>query len=417
MSLIFSPPTSLLRAIATLLISICWPQVVSANPSYTFSVENLVHEAWRINPELQAIALLGQAAQQDLDRAWKERLPAPGMSIQAGAKDQQVVFSLRQPIWSGGRISANIDLSKEKKNFTYIQKQQQYSVVSQEILDNIEIALKSNEQIKIYHNGLSQLRVLLDMMRRRTSSGVSPENDTSVIQARMSTMQTTIVNLQSSKEGALDRLTLLTGLPVEANYLSIPAPEELPLRPADRDSDAIATALAFSPGINIKKSQYRQAVQAAKISKTSFFPTVYVETQYSINSGASHGDGRVFIGLDYSFSNGLGEFESTLSSQSKAKSAAHEVSVSERNLRSEMKTSLTYYRSLKDFLNSAESGVYSSSDVLDSYRRLFLIGEKSWLEVLNAVREKVQLETLLSDARISVSITHYKIENMMGNLS
>jgi adhesin transport system outer membrane protein len=403
--------------ITFLLSGICWFQAVSAEESKTFSIERLVHEARRINPELHALALLGQAAQQDLNRAWKEYLPAPGVSIQAGAEDQQVVFSIRQPIWSGGRISENIELSKEKKTFTSIQTQQQQFVISQDILENIEVALKSDAQINIYEGGLTQLNSLLEMMSRRISSGVSPENEISIVRSRISSMQTTIASLQASKESALDRLTLLTGLPIETSYLQIPHPDELPPHPSEKDSDVIATAIAFSPNIKLKKSQHRQAVHTTKITEASFLPTFYAEGQYSLNNGSKHGDGRIFFGLDYSFNGGLSEIENTLAAQAKTQSAAHEVSVAERNLRAELLTELNSYRSLKNYLNGAQSGLTSSSEVLNSYRRLFLIGEKSWLEVLNAVRENIQIETLLSDAEIKVSITHYKIENMMGELS
>jgi adhesin transport system outer membrane protein len=40
-----------------------------------------------------------------------------------------------------------------------------------------------------------------------------------------------------------------------------------------------------------------------------------------------------------------------------------------------------------------------SAEIFDSYARQYVIGRKTWIDVLNAVRESVQANYLLEDAR------------------
>ena len=54
------------------------------------------------------------------------------------------------------------------------------------------------------------------------------------------------------------------------------------------------------------------------------------------------------------------------------------------------------------------------SQVLDSFSRLFVAGKRSWLDVLNAVRELTQSEVSVSDAEATMIASAYKLRLYSG---
>ena len=65
-------------------------------------------------------------------------------------------------------------------------------------------------------------------------------------------------------------------------------------------------------------------------------------------------------------------------------------------------------------LISLEKSVAGSEKVLDSYQRQFQAGRKSWLDLLNAVRELAQNEYALADSRAAMAAAMYRLQIRSG---
>ena len=55
-----------------------------------------------------------------------------------------------------------------------------------------------------------------------------------------------------------------------------------------------------------------------------------------------------------------------------------------------------------------------SADVLDSSRRLFVTGRRTWLDLLNSVREQTTNDQMESEARVAVIADQYKLRLRAG---
>jgi adhesin transport system outer membrane protein len=64
-----------------------------------------------------------------------------------------------------------------------------------------------------------------------------------------------------------------------------------------------------------------------------------------------------------------------------------------------------------------EKSVDGSALVLASYKRQFEAGKKTWLDLLNAVRELAQNQYNLVEARGTLTGAMYRLQLRMGNLS
>lgn len=389
---------------------------VRAQQVHSFTVEKLIAEALRVSPEIRSTLMLKEAAEADVLGKFKGFFPAPGVEVEAGGNDSYATFYIRQPIWSAGRISNQFELAKEQSYVTTLKEKSIQLQLSLQVISDVETALIADKSINIYRDGIAQLGVLLSMMERRVGTGLSSEIEIEVVKTRLSSMKTNVATLTATEESALDRLTLITGLPVEAGYIVLPSKKDLPPRVVDLDAETVSAALSFSPDIKSSNSAYRVALLQADISKTSLYPTIYAQAQYSVTDLKGNGDAEFFVGLDYPLSGGVGELEGVIAAQARAESATFDVASAERDLRAQILSELHSYRALRDFLENADIGIVSTSEVLESYRRQFLVGEKSWLEVLNAVREKVELEITRANASIRVATNHLRLKARVGGL-
>ena len=65
-------------------------------------------------------------------------------------------------------------------------------------------------------------------------------------------------------------------------------------------------------------------------------------------------------------------------------------------------------------ISALEKTVAGSTLVLDSYKRQFEAGRKTWQDLLNAVRELAQNQYALADARASMAGAMYRLKIRMG---
>jgi adhesin transport system outer membrane protein len=61
-----------------------------------------------------------------------------------------------------------------------------------------------------------------------------------------------------------------------------------------------------------------------------------------------------------------------------------------------------------------DQSVRGSDKVLESYQRQFQAGRKSWLDLLNAVRELAQNQYALADAKASMAAAMLRLQIRMG---
>ena len=56
-----------------------------------------------------------------------------------------------------------------------------------------------------------------------------------------------------------------------------------------------------------------------------------------------------------------------------------------------------------------------AEEISDSYDRQFLVGRKSWLDLMNTVRERAQNKFALADVEVSLIVTSWKISVVLIN--
>jgi len=164
------------------------------------------------------------------------------------------------------------------------------------------------------------------------------------------------------------------------------------------------------------RAKVKQAEQRFESKKAEALPQIYARVYKPLNVTPFSGDTSTttFVGLSYSTGAGF-------STMAEAKALGTRISAAQLSVESERLEELqTLQSDQEEYINSRlrvdalEKAVMGSELVLASYKRQFEAGKKTWLDLLNAVREVAQNEYSLADARASMLGSMSRLQLRMG---
>jgi adhesin transport system outer membrane protein len=171
-----------------------------------------------------------------------------------------------------------------------------------------------------------------------------------------------------------------------------------------------------SPSVQIAKSDVISAQNRLRTKEAEKWPQLYVRVDTPLGNNYRNANNATvaFAGLSYTpgagFANGV-EAEALAKRIAKADLG---VDVAMKDIQENLQNDR------EDFLNAyaqiavLEKSVLGSDMVLASYERQFQANRKTWLDLLNQVRELAQNEYALVDAQASLVGSRLRLEINMG---
>lgn len=397
-----------------------------------FQLPALIAEALARHPTLRSQQELVQAARAGVDAARWQFWPTPSVAIeQAGgsgddpalAGDKRVtVLRLQQPLWTGGRLTANLDKAQARalaaQSDVEIARQQLALRVLQAWVDAVVAHLKVLAQ----ERSLRTHEQLLALVRRRTSEGVSAEADVELARSRLEGVGADLAASRAQRDAALERLAVLAGEPAIAAR-ELPASGDLPL-PAAADAQrpaaiALQAALAVSPQCAKAQAQARVAESEVEAARANRWPEVSLRLERQHGEHARLGavpQSRVFIGLNGSFGAGLSTWSGIEAALAQQRSAIEEVQAQQRAVDEQVRSDLVLARVAADRRASLLRSRSAAADVSESWRRQFLAGRKQWQDLMNAEREVTQADVQLADAIGAEQLSGWRLAVMTAGV-
>ena len=151
-----------------------------------------------------------------------------------------------------------------------------------------------------------------------------------------------------------------------------------------------------------KRLQTQADAQASLIAerRANLSPEIYMraERQYgNFADSNTESENRLLLGLSSQFGAGFSSISTIKSAKWQRQTALAQVEVQK------LATSLTQRLSpLSDSLTAA-------GQVSASYDRQFLAGRKTWIDVMNAARERAQIEIQLAELRASLLVASWRL--------
>ena len=382
------------------------------------SLAEALAEALRTHPSVLTPMRQVEVARADRRVAQQQFFPTPSVSLEQvspsaadpsyrGDKQLQL-FRLQQPLWTAGRLTAGLDKSQAGIDISDANLAEARLQLSFKVLQAWSDWTAAIRKVRAVEQSLEAHRRLDGILKRRIQEGASAPTEQILTESRLQQTQAQWETMQAQTRLARVRLEQLIGRPLSAQD------EPQALRPYQTDSpeQMTSTALKYFPAHVRGQAQLRSQEAEWLERKADLYPEVYLRAEHQRGNFA-YADipsvNRVFLGLTSRLGAGL-----TTGMQLESIAKKREVLVSdlenvERTLREQIQTEWIQLSSALNRLPSLKQSLASARLTAQAWDRQFLAGRKSWMEVMNTVRELLQADLDLVDAETQILLGSWRL--------
>lgn len=408
-----------LTAFSTVLL--CSASVVNAQDAV---ISGYLSRLLTEHPSIRAKQFDGLSSDRLVTSAWMQFLPTPSLSIDKGPKDaltggdRATTYRISQPIWMGGRLTAGLNAARLRRELAATELQDTAQNLALRFISLYQSWWALDAKIRIQKRDLIKLESLRDMMARRVESGVSAELDLDLASVRVVQQQSDLAQSRRAYASVVGQIRELFN-------------EELQLKPvvlahvpkvSMSYEQLLPRVLDLSPAL--RKAQVSERLALVEIDQVQ----ADASPQLSLRAERQHGqylgslsetksgESRVYASLQFGLGAAGSVIPQIMAASARAKSANEAIEAAKRDVSAQVKMDWEDYFSFVDRLPRLQRAALSAASVVDSSLRLFTSGRRSWLDLINAVREHSQSELQLIDAQAALIGTSFKIQLVTGQL-
>ena len=397
-------------------------KVVSNAPSLTLM--ELLDATAASYPMLVAARTEARASAQDVKAAERLRWPSVSATVESDTGNLRSypnkAVQVDQTIWDAGKNSSRINESKVLADISLLKVYLQQQDVFLQISNAWQNMIASRERLAVADRTLVRLKNYQAQMRRRVQAEASPVIDLELVDSRLLQTEVEASSAKMSLQVALTRLEQFSGLD------NIVARSSNALYPATlSDTDAYnryldhidwSLAAAAHPLVAKARLEVTQAKHRLESKKSEAYPQVFARVYKPLNTLPNNSDTSVtaFVGLRYTPGAGFANIVEAQAINTRIISSEQSVDAVFRDTLQSMQNDREEFANSRARLASLEQSVKGSDKVLESYQRQFQAGRKSWLDLLNAVRELAQNQYALADAKAAMAAAMFRLQIRMG---
>lgn len=380
-----------------------------AQPAWTF--EQVLQSALESHPAIMGKRSGQAAARADQKGAEWLRYPTPSIeaATQGGGKDSGLV-RLEQPLWSGGRISAAIDAAGSRLSAADAALNEAELDLTLKVIAAHTEALRQKARQQYAQSGVDEHEKLLAMIRRRVGQEISPLTDQRLAESRLYQVVNDLSQVTQAYNNALAQLAQLSGKPVAdisgqgVSALGAPASLEA----------ALSQALGYSP--TLRRLTYEEEAANADIDskRSAYMPQLSLRLEK--NMGQTQASSAMLV-LQAQPGAGLSAGSGVDAAIARREAARMAREAAERSTNERITLDWNEWVAARLRQENAVQSRAMSTEVFESYTRQYVIGRKSWIDVLNAVREATQSQFALEDARAQAIAASLRLRAQAGTLA
>jgi adhesin transport system outer membrane protein len=371
---------------------------------------SITERAIEASPSVRAARLNNRAAATDIRAARWQRGPSVSVGAFAFHGGSQVVrgqnvtanLTVDQPIYQGGRIAGGIDRAKAAAR--------QSEAVTDETAQDIALRvtnayfdyLLATRRMQALDEGLTEHRALVGSIERRVQQEVSPQVDLELARSRTAQLMEQQTAAEAQASATLEQLRTLLNDP---SFTPAMPPRYDPAVHHPNEARAIEEATTCSPTRKRLQAEALVARADQKIAKSQYLPRL--SAQFSSNEVTGE---RVGLSLTQSLDGGLSTIESARAAKTRRQAAEVQVGAAEQDVRTQLAADFAENRAARARVESSRTAAQAARGVTDSYQRLFVVGRRSWLDVMNAALESIQADVAVQDAEVSAMASAARIQ-------
>ena len=382
-----------------------------AGAQEAWRLERLLDAAWTGHPAVLGKRAGVQAARGDLEGARWQRWPTPSIETGAGTGGAHTtLLRLEQPLWNAGRIDAAIDAAGSRlsaADASVIEARQELGL---KLIAAWAEARRQQERAVYAAEGVREHERLLQMIDSRVAQEVSPAVDRKFAQSRLLQVLNDQTLVRQALANALTQLGQLAGQPVSrVDDADPPAPIV-----ASREA-AVAAALDHSPVLRRLAAEEQAAEADIASRKSALWPSVSLRLEKSTGTTVLPIE-RAMLMLSAQPGAGLSASAGVEAALARREAARQTRDAAVREINEQIGIDWEELQAARERLSNAREARSMSTEVFKSYSRQYIIGRKTWIDVLNAVRETTQSDFALADARVQVVAAGERLRLRTGAL-
>ncbi len=364
-------------------------------PAVSPELYDAVDKATAGYPSILAGRAQIRAATADVRAAKNLRLPSvgvQGVAIGTGSGlGSQVVID--QPVFSFGRIGATIDRAQAQRTVREAQVDEQVQTIALDTVDAYFNIARLAKRADILTQSLGDHNELLATIERRVNQEVSAASDLELARSRTAQVEQDLSLTIAQRDATVQRLFQLVG---DAAYSAGNVPSYDPAIHHPDPANAIDQAISCSPRRLRLTAETQVARAETRQAKRAIFPQLSAQFSYNDIIGA-----RAGLAVTAQTSGGLSNIAAGDAAAARETSSQLDVTTAERELRERIANDLVENAAARRRISSSATSASSAERVTESFKRQFIAGRRTWLDVMNATREATSAELSTSDAEFS----------------
>lgn len=403
---------SALGLIPSMLVCLClFGQAVSAYASDVAELKNLVATAIDQHPSLRARQFdVGAAASETESARWQYG-PTPSFSVSrpdkalvAGTDRRVEQIGLKQPLWTGGRLEAQLALAQARQQVAQASWRELRRDIALEVVQAWGEAYTAQARMQAWEKSLAVHQRLLDQIFRRTEQGLSAQSDLELAVGRKQALVADQLSARASLDAALERLQTLTGQKVALLFV-------LP-KPIFNQAPAVeaATEQALSLDPTLERLQHEGQELQAQLANAS--STLLPELSLSVTQRRGDVTGtnnQVSVAFESKWGGGVPNTAAIRGASLRMNAKQEDITYRKRKVTEQIRADLRLLESTRIRIQAYQQALRAAEAVAQSWDRQYFAGKKSWQEVMNAARENAQADVQLIDATSSAIVTEWRL--------
>lgn len=386
----------------------------------SLSLRYLLDKVSQTHPSVQALRLDIRASAEDRRAQERQRWPALSALVENRSTNAVVgatrVLRVEQTLWDAGRLSARINEAGTAVTIN----ETRMAITAQQLSLQLIAAwqnLKSAEgRMAVAQQALAQLASYRAQMERRVQAEASPPIDLELMLSRIFQTEVEFNQARSTRAQALSRIEQLAGLT---------GLQQLAWRPPVLPAFALTQAhidrlieidwddvVRRHPSVEKTRQESAVARQRLEGKRAELYPQIYMRVDRPI--GTINNDVAGFVGFRYTPGAGLSTAVEVQALSERVASSEQATEVVMREVGEALTTDREDLATSRSRMVALEKAVAGARAVLESFGRQFIAGRKSWLDLLNAVRELSQNQYALADAQAAMLAALYRLQLRMG---
>lgn len=390
--------------------------IFSFSPAYAqdgpISLQEALQIAVDTHPSVAAKKNELIGSENGLDASKWQRFPGISAQSTAGQVSNSAVSTVRleQPLWTGGRITADIDAATAKVNASEAAVNESEQAILIKTASAFSEIIRLQARISAADESIDEHQRLLDLIQRRADSQISPKSEAIMARARLAQAKSERIQLWTLATNAKADLEQIVGL--RSSQLLVPKVNLMPSAPLD---DMINAALTYSPQMHRLIAETKTSEAEIQSKKAVLWPQLSARYEH-LWGGAATND-IAYLAVSYQPGAGLSALSSIKEAESKRNASESSRESIKKDIVDKIRTDWNQMQASQSEAEVLAELVESTRGVYESFVRQYAAGRKTWVEVLNARREATQARYSLADAQWNGFIAGVRMDIATGKVA